>query len=365
MGYEIDFLAVERGEKSGDAIAFRIGNLRGRRDEQFVGVIDGGYTEDGVKLVKHIQQYYGTDIVDLVVSSHPDDDHSQGLAAVVEHMDVRLLWMHQPWNHADRIRRMFTDGRLTTRGVSDKFTRSLESAKAVERLALQKGIPIVEPFTGEPAAAGRRVYVIGPSRVYYEELLCDFDCAPAGARAVSLRSMVTTAGTAMVEAVKRKLEEKWDIETLGDDCSTSAENNSSTVLFVDAGEECWLLTGDAGAPALTQAMDVVDGARVDRSKIKFFQVPHHGSHHSVGPTILNRMLGPRLPAGSAMSRTAFVSSAKSAPKHPSRKVVNAYKRRGIEVHATEGDAKVRWSEHPERASYGPSTPLPFYSEVED
>lgn len=136
MGYEIDFLAVERGEKSGDAIAFRIGNLQGPRNEQFVGIIDGGYTEDGVKLVEHIRQYYGTNVVDLVVSSHPDDDHCLGLEAVVRHMDVRLLWMHQPWNHAEKIRRMFTNGRLTTRGVSQKFTRSLEAARTIEDIAL-------------------------------------------------------------------------------------------------------------------------------------------------------------------------------------------------------------------------------------
>ena len=164
MGYEIDFLAVERGEKSGDAIAFRIGNLNGRRDEQFVGIVDGGYTEDGEQLAKHVRQHYGTDVVDLVVASHSDDDHSQGLVPVLEQMDVRLLWMHQPWNHADKIRRMFTNDRLTTRGLSDKFTRSLASAKSVERVAMQLGVPIVEPFAGEGVVAGNRVYVAGPSR---------------------------------------------------------------------------------------------------------------------------------------------------------------------------------------------------------
>jgi beta-lactamase superfamily II metal-dependent hydrolase len=139
--------------------------------------------------------------------------------------------------------------------------------------------------------------------------------------------------------VKRKLEEKWDIETLSDSCTTSAENNSSTVLLVNADDQFWLLTGDAGAPALSQAVDFLYAAQVDYSKIKFFQVPHHGSHHSVGPTLLNRMLGPKLPAGSPLLRTAFCSSAKSAPKHPSKKVTNAFKRRGLEVHATEGEAK--------------------------
>ena len=129
MGYEIDFLAVERGEKSGDAIAFRIGNLHGRREEQFVGIVDGGYTENGGKLVKHVRDFYGTNIVDLVVLATPDDDHALGLESVLENMDVRLLWMHQPWNHAEKIRRMFTNDRLTTGGLSDKFTRSLEAGE--------------------------------------------------------------------------------------------------------------------------------------------------------------------------------------------------------------------------------------------
>ena len=365
MGYEIDFLAVELGEKSGDAIAFRIGNLFGPREQQFVGIVDGGYTEDGEKLVQHVRDHYNTNVVDLVVSSHSDDDHSLGLEPVVDLMDVRQFWIHQPWNHAYKIQRMFTNGRLTTRGLSDKFTRSLSSARTVEQLAIRKGIPIVEPFSGEGVVAGNRVYVAGPSREYYQQLLTDFDCAPAAKASLSGFASLSSLGVGVLEAVKRKLEEKWDIETLSDSCSTSAENNSSTVLIIDAGEEYWLLTGDAGAPALTHAVDFLYANGVDHSKIKFFQMPHHGSHHSVGPTILNYMLGPKLPAGSAMTRTAFCSSAKSAPKHPSKKVVNAFKRRGVEVHATEGEAKVHWKDHPARATYGPSTPLPFYTEVEE
>ena len=42
MGLEIDFLSVGEGEKSGDAIALRYGNLFGPRSEQTVLVIDGG-----------------------------------------------------------------------------------------------------------------------------------------------------------------------------------------------------------------------------------------------------------------------------------------------------------------------------------
>ena len=89
MGYEIDFLSVGTGEKSGDAIAFRIW----RENYFWVFVIDGGYTESGDALVKHINHYYGTNTVNLVILTHPDDDHARGTLRVVEQMKVDNLWM--------------------------------------------------------------------------------------------------------------------------------------------------------------------------------------------------------------------------------------------------------------------------------
>jgi hypothetical protein len=73
MGYEIDFLPVGDGSKSGDAIALRYGNLAsGDPNQQMVIVIDGGYTDDGEALVELIKTHYNTDYVDVVVSTHPD-----------------------------------------------------------------------------------------------------------------------------------------------------------------------------------------------------------------------------------------------------------------------------------------------------
>src|SRR2546427_4274333 len=112
MGYEVDFLAVGDASRSGDAIAFRFGNLFGRRDEQTVIVIDGGLVDTGDKLVQHIKTYYGTDYVDLVVSTHPDSDHAGGLVAVLQQLRVETLWMHRPWKHTQDIARLFRDGRV-------------------------------------------------------------------------------------------------------------------------------------------------------------------------------------------------------------------------------------------------------------
>ena len=129
MGYEVDFLPVGNGECSGDGIALRFGNLYGRRSEQAVVVIDGGYQETGESMVEHIKQFYQTDTVDLVISTHPDNDHSSGLSVVLEQLKVGTLWMHRPWNHTDDIARMFRDGRVTDTGVREALRRSLESAR--------------------------------------------------------------------------------------------------------------------------------------------------------------------------------------------------------------------------------------------
>ena len=105
MGYEIDFLPVDAGERSGDAIALRFGNLEPDYlnqwvTDQTVVVVDGGYQDAGTALVGHIQKYYATDYVDLAVSTHPDANHVNGLRVVLEQMRVGELFLHRPWLHA-------------------------------------------------------------------------------------------------------------------------------------------------------------------------------------------------------------------------------------------------------------------------
>src|ERR1043165_9201459 len=87
IGYEIDFLPVGES-KSGDAITVRFGNLLGAQPKQTVVVIDGGFTDSGEDIVRHVKRYYGTDRVDIVISTHPDSDHISGLEVVLEKCKV-------------------------------------------------------------------------------------------------------------------------------------------------------------------------------------------------------------------------------------------------------------------------------------
>ena len=361
MGYEVDFLPVGNGERSGDAIALRFGNLHGSRSEQTVVVIDGGYNESGEALVEHMSRYYKTDKVDIVVSTHPDADHAAGLAVVLDRLSVGALWMHQPWKHTKDISEMFKDGRVTDKSVREDLRKSLESAHELEQLVERHRIPIVEPFTGLSDRTGR-IVVVGPTEKFYESLLPGFRGTPEPKGLLGLLGKTFQEGK---EIIKR-IAERWDFETLTDEGETSAENNSSAIILVQGeNDDYMLLTGDAGIPALTAAADYLASRGFDFSKLGFLQVPHHGSQRNVGPTILNRLLGPKLSADMNI-KVAFVSAAADGePKHPSKKVTNAFRRRGLPVHATQGSTKRHSRNAPDRPNWVASTPLPFYHEVEE
>lgn len=358
MGYEVDFLPVGNAGQSGDAITLRFGNLFGDRREQTIVVIDGGFKDTGEEIVRHINNYYGQpSYIDLVISSHPDGDHSSGLEIILENFEVKQLWMHRPWKHTVNIANMFQSGRVTDKSVSLALQKSLNTARSLEQIAEAKQIPIIEPFAGLSDDSGS-LLVLGPTEAYYESLLPHFNATPKPKASLFEKAIYEAK-----EFVKR-IAERWDYETLDDGGEVSAENNSSTILLLIADGNPLLFTADAGIPALSKVADRLEDINFDFSKITLIQVPHHGSKRNVGPTILDRIIGPKLTTDQHL-KSAFVSAAKEGePKHPAKKVINAFRRRGAPVFATQGMHIWHTNNAPPRRGY-PLTPLPFYHEVEE
>jgi hypothetical protein len=267
--------------------------------------------------------------------------------------------MHLPWKHTNDIAKMFLDGRVTDSSVRDSLRRSLESARSLETIARRKDIPIEEPFAGMADDSGH-VVAIGPSEDYYESLLPLFRGTPT-AKSTGLFGAFLKS----VEEAVKYIAESWHIETLSDDGDpTSAENNSSVITVIQLGDRWLLFTGDAGIPALTGAAEYVTSRGLDFSPVTFIQVPHHGSRRNVGPTILNRIVGPRL-SQEAILKTAFVSVAPDcAPKHPAKKVTNAFLRRGAPVHKTGGISKHHSRNAPDRG-WSASVPEPLHTVVDE
>ncbi|WP_314410094.1 ComEC/Rec2 family competence protein [Streptomyces kroppenstedtii] len=358
MGYEIDFLPVGEESSGGDAIALRYGNLYGPREEQTVVVIDGGYLDDGEALIQHVLDHYETGIVDLVVSTHPDRDHINGLRKVLEQMTVKKLLMHLPWSHSADMARAKMLLSYSAQSLRKELRDSLQGATDLADIAKAQGVPIEEPFRDWTSEDGV-LRVLGPTEDYYQELLAEIVGASATLEAKSsleaaLRQML--AGTVY---------EDLDIETLAENAETTAKNNTSAICLLEIDGRKLLFTGDAGVPALGDALDVLEADGFQPGDLKFVQVPHHGSRRNVSPSILDRLLGPK--GQSTQVGTAFASVPKKNPehKHPAKKTTNAFRRRGYPVHLTQGVSKWSYLDAPDRSGYSASTPEPLHTEVED
>jgi hypothetical protein len=76
----------------------------------------------------------------------------------------------------------------------------------------------------------------------------------------------------------------------------------------------------------------------------FVQVPHHGSRRNVTPSVLDRLLGPKVSNGHKQG-TAFVSVGKDKPEFPRGQVKNAVQRRGLPgpCHARRDQDALSWA----------------------
>lgn len=350
MQYEIDYIPVGEGEKSGDAICLRYGNLTGPRSEQTVIVIDGGDKKAGETMVAHIKEYYKTDNVDYVVSTHPDGDHASGLCVILEELKVGALLMHRPWEHAADIKDSFSDGRWTARGLGEKIEKSLKHACELETIATRKGITIVEPFQGVGTQDGL-IRFLGPSKEFYQDMLAHFRSTPTP----KVENGLLGALFQKAEDVVRLIEDNLGIDILNDDeDTTSAENNTSAILLLTLGEHRLLFTGDAGKTALLGAIAHADSLSIPLTGLQFLDVPHHGSRRNLNTKILKRMNG----------STAFISASGENKKHPSKRVTNALAKHGARVFVNRKFALHHHHNAPAR-NWGPATVEPFHSQVEE
>jgi beta-lactamase superfamily II metal-dependent hydrolase len=363
MGYEIDLLGVGEESKSGDAIALRYGNLYGSRSEQTVVVIDGGYADNGQKLVDHIRTHYGTEKVDLVISTHPDQDHINGLETVIDQMEVTELWIHQPWDHNWGLADKFEDGRITDNSIGERLKNNLETAYKLVQQAEAEGVIVSEPFTGVFYDC---VEVIGPSQDYYEELIPEFDGMPeakkseAQAFSEGFKSFLESAKTAI-----KQIFVFWGEDKIDDEDGTSAKNNSSVITQLIVEGRRLIFTGDAGITALDQAAGEIELC-TSGAKLSFIQIPHHGSRRNVGPSVLNRIIGEPVDEGGSRNISAVASTAKEGePKHPHKAVLNAFTHRGATVSATRGEGTQYAYNAPNRGGWVPLTPEPYHYAYDD
>lgn len=352
--YEVDFHPIEKtgeeGSKSGDAISMRFDDAEGI---QRIVVIDGGFKHSGDRLIEHIDTYYNTQHVDIIISTHPDQDHINGLATVLDELTVGELLIHRPHDHTSR---------------SIEGFGNISVVDALIGLAEDKGVTVTEPFTGLTRFGGQ-LRILGPTADYYGTLVeqhLDEVASGAAAQRIEQASRSATLAAKAADLLERAL--SWlPVETLQEGGETSPRNNMSVVTLITstAGQRL-LFTGDAGIEALDAAIDEYEGIGlpVPDPSLTFFQAPHHGSKRNLAPSLLNRIFGGA--SGDGVTRTSFISSAKTDKKHPSPKVTNALIRRGLNPAATEGRTLGHFSDDaPARPGWVTITPIGPLDEDDD
>lgn len=323
--YEIDFLEVS--PKSGDAITLRYS----LNEKTFIHVVDAGFQKDGEMVVKHIKRYYDNPAcIDHVVATHNDGDHCGGLLTVLENFKIGTLWIFRPWKYAAQLLPLFKRFQNPW-NLAVRLRETYSNLAELEKLALDKGIEVREPFFGQKIGEFR---VLSPTEEHFWSMLLESEKTPD--------QVINKFDESLDRAIRISyhwLSDKWGFEYFSRE-ETSCDNEMSVVQWANFDGVDILLTGDAGRRALRNVIDSSSQAGLilplkNESKI---QVPHHGSRRNVDAFLLDYLLGGKSPkriSPDDMNRTAYVCASGDDDEHPKKAVVRGFMHRGARVFTTE------------------------------
>jgi hypothetical protein len=297
-------------------------------------------------MAAHIKQVYGTNRINRVVVTHPDQDHAEGLAPILEQFDVDELWMLRPWHYVDALLPHLS--RYTSaQALRDRLRSDYPYVEELERIALRRGISILEPFQGAKIGP---FTVLAPSRVRYFQLILQSERTPQ--LTPQMRGIIN-ALMKPVAPVVSLIKAGWGSEKFSSE-DASVENEMSVIQYAFLNGQKIVLTADAGREALTEAAAYAPIAGLFLPGVDRFQVPHHGGRRNISTELLDHWLGPRLrqmvPQGQELF-IAMISSAKEDKDHPRKAVIRALLHRGALIATTEDGMFGVWNNAPPRTWY--------------
>jgi len=302
MAYEIEVLSLGNA----DSTIIRYYCEKGL---EWVILIDAGNTGDGKVIKSYIDKYTNQKYIDLAICTHPDNDHIGGFFYIVENIKINEFWIHDPSLHIkmDVLRKTISSA--TARKKLSYITESLDNSSNLLKLIDDNGIPRNEPFA-ELKHHTIPLKVLGPSRLFYEELLKGFRDVDSLIKEELFIENFAIQDISFDESLS---------DTLDADDDKSCENNSSAIVAFHPKNEIFLFTGDAGVIAIEKMMQSYPGI----SGIIILKVPHHGSKYNLSSKIIK-----------ALSPRYSIIPASGTRKYPSRAVVNALKKVGSLVYVT-------------------------------
>lgn len=282
--YQIRFFPVGTASKGGDAILIRVYD---EYDNERLILIDGGYGDTGDDIITCIKNECQTQTIDVMINTHPDQDHTSGLIKVLECEDIKVtgIIMNRPWQDAGFTKEMFDDKRITDNSLLKRLKDNFTFADQLEKTANIRGIGIYDASTGNSLYDGALI-ILGPSVGFYQKELLASDKTPQSY--ISSRIEKTYSHKPYTEEYCQKGQFiQWF-----DDEETSEVNQTSLIIALNLGVTKALFTGDAGKIALERALDFYDTHCGSSKDFTIVQLPHHGSRKNISPAIINRFGNP-------------------------------------------------------------------------
>jgi beta-lactamase superfamily II metal-dependent hydrolase len=300
--------------RKGDALVLRWGNKVG----DHVALIDGGPdTVYRTSIVPHLEALAGTDhlgkpnpiVVDLVVVSHVDDDHIQGIIDLANAIDRAKQQAKPPPMQVDEVwHNTFEDmAFLADFADEPELVHAIKDAAASpQSLASAAAVPRADPTVGDITAGVQNVSqgraldrILHTAKLPRNDRFAARGGFARDGKPVKLHGLtvkVLAPNTALLDLLKgewRKelkkiLKKEADKRKAGISALAAAfddpsvPNQSSIVMHVTFGGKTMLLTGDARGDHLLDAVRPRAGAKPKPMHVDLLKVPHHGSDHSNG-----------------------------------------------------------------------------------
>lgn len=284
LAYEVRFFNVGNGSKGGDAILVR---FQDDSKQWHVVIVDGGYQENGDRIIRYLVDECQINYIDLIFNTHPDIDHISGLIEIFNSDEVKVgkLIMNRPWRDANLKISYFKDGRFTENSLDGRLKDSFKKAYELEQAAIKKiGVSnIVSPVIGNSYL--NCITILGPSTEHYRKYLLASDKTPATNE--GLVGKMRTFAKKMLHFIKFNV---GDFVYWNDDEETSPINETSVVLWLNMTNWNFLLTGDVGKVGLNAALDYFEQTTGQESNsFDVVQLPHHGSRKNASPELFKRL----------------------------------------------------------------------------
>lgn len=368
---EIRWLGSESDKQSGDCILIRWGTNLSDPDKRTVAVIDAGRSKkDCGRLTTELAEM-SVDVIDYLIGTHSDTDHISQFKNLLDDSSVGIgqLWLLNPYDHIDDA---YESGDPSVVAASANTVAQTMFHPQVDNGDVEH----INPRPGETKSHDGVLQVVGPSKDYYVDLLPDIftleqlEAARADAiNDISALSVIATqnrknfkkleavrASAALAaEAPSGSGEPVWNEDQLGTGLGDATNNASVIILLTTPGGDQHLFTGDAGVPAFDSAASAMENAGFNKSKLRIFQLPHHGSKGNVSTELLNQLLGEpiddRTEADAAVDgkqRTCIAMCGKNDPYHASGLVTDAVYRRGWAPYATDSNTIISHRWNPEK-----------------